>query len=349
MPNVTEKPLVSAALGQKPSRTPIWFMRQAGRYLPEYQNIRKNIEFVDLCKTPALAAEVTIQPLRRFDLDAAILFSDILVPCMALGQEFSIDKGHGPHLFPPIRGEGDLTKLKDTVDVSELDFVAEALELIKPQLSPQQTLIGFAGAPFTVCSYMVEGGPSKDFSHLKRFMFTQKHAFNILLNKVSDLTVSYLTMQHRAGADVVMLFDSWAGNISQDDYREHIYPVMTSLFKRLKNLQIPVIYFPGQGGQQLSVCAGLEFDVLSIDWRLNFGSALKTLDSLKVPYNVQGNLDPLYLLGSEAFIREKTRNIMEQASVSARGHIFNVGHGLTPLTPIESLEWTIDEVRRFKA
>lgn len=344
------KPFMLAAKGEHPARRPIWFMRQAGRYLPEYMEIRKSTSFVDLCRTPSLAAEVTLQPLRRYDLDASIIFSDILIPCTAFGQEFSIDKGHGPHLSPPVRDAKSLSHLKDSYNVKQdLGYVGEAIELVKAKLKPEQTMIGFAGAPFTVASYMIEGGPSKNFTEVKKLMFTAPEVFSELIDKLCDLTYEYLAMQVNAGADVVMLFDSWAANLAGFEYRNQVFPKTRGLLTKVKKeIGCPVIYYPGQGAHILYELSDLETDVLAIDWRITLAQADSILKGIDVNCALQGNLDPQYLIGSEAFVRKKTRIVLDSAKATGRGHIFNLGHGLLPHTPPESLTWVIDEVRKYR-
>jgi len=321
-------------------------MRQAGRYLPEYREIRATLDFVQLCRSPELAAEVTIQPLRRFDLDAAIIFSDILIPCTAMGQDLTFDKGHGPRLTPPIRGASDLARLRHPDADKELGYVGEAIAKTKTMLRPDQTMIGFAGAPFTVASYMIEGSGSKEFTEVKRLLFTQPDVFKNLLNLLGDVTIDYLRMQIRAGADVVMLFDTWAGQLTVGDYVTQVLPVTSRVISAIRNSGTPVIYFPGQGSDRLYELKDCPANMFSIDWRTRLSRATKILADIGSTAGVQGNLDPQSLIGTEADIRARTRNILEEAR-GARSHIFNVGHGLLPHTPPEALSWVVDEVRRF--
>jgi len=333
-------------LGQKTSRLPVWFMRQAGRYLPEYREIRSGVDFVTMCKTPSLAAEVTWQPLRRYDLDAAIIFSDILMPPMAMGQELTFDKGHGPRLNAPIRSMADVKNLKNAHAQKDLGFVGEAIALTKTKLKPEQTMIGFAGAPFTVASYMIEGQGSKEFTEVKKLIFREPEVIKALLDKLAVITIDYLTMQVNAGADAVMLFDTWAGQVSPGVYRELVFPVTNRIIEEVKKATgVPVIYFPGQGSDRIYELAGCKADVISVDWRTRLSVAGKILKELGLQVTLQGNLDPQALLSPESQLRSLVRSLKEEAKTAARAHIFNVGHGLLPHTPPESLSIVIDELR----
>jgi uroporphyrinogen decarboxylase len=343
----SKKPLIQAALGQQPTRWPVWFMRQAGRYLPEYREIRAGVDFVTMCKRPDLAAEVTWQPLRRYDLDAAIIFSDILMPPMAMGQELTFDKGHGPRLNAPVRSLNDVKNLKTAHAEKDLGFVGEAIALTKTKLKPEQTMIGFAGAPFTVASYMIEGQGSKEFTEVKKLIFGAPNVIDALLEKLVTVTTDYLLMQIKAGADVVMLFDTWAGQVSPGIYRSMIFPATNRIISEVKDKTgVPVIYFPGQGSDRLYELSGCRADVISVDWRSRLGQAGKILKSIGLDVTLQGNLDPQALLSPEAQLRTMVRSLKEEAKASARSHIFNVGHGLLPHTPPESLTTVIDELRK---
>lgn len=343
----SSKPLVEAAFGRKPQRRPIWFLRQAGRYLPEYRSVRSGVEFLELCQSPKLAAEVTLQPLRRYDLDAAIIFSDILVPPTAMGQTLSFDKGHGPQLDPPIRSAKDVKKLRHPKVDSELGFVGEAIELTKKGLNSSQTMIGFAGAPFTVASYMIEGSGTKNYTELKTLLLHQPAVFSQLLELLGAVTVDYLTMQVKAGADALMLFDTWVGNITALQYKTYVKPVMTSLLTAVKAAcpAVPIIYYPGQGVEMYGELSGLPLDVIAIDWRVRLARAIQYLGALGLKPTVQGNLDPQMFLAPEAVLRREVAQILEDGK-GARNHIFNVGHGLLPHTDPNALSIAIDEIRK---
>jgi uroporphyrinogen decarboxylase len=340
------KPLLEAARGRRPSRYPVWFMRQAGRYLPEYRELRAKTDFIGCCQTPALASEITLQPLRRYDLDAAIIFSDILTPCIAMGQTLTFDKGEGPRLDKPVRSSADLKALKRPDAQRDLGYVGEAIAKTKAGMRPEQTMIGFAGAPFTVATYMIEGEGSKNFTEVKRLLFTDPKTLTSLLELIADMTVDYLKMQIAAGADMVMLFDTWAGQLTPTDYRTFVLPVTKRVLAAVRSGGTPVAYFPGQGSDRMYELAGLEVDVISVDWRTRLSRAGQILKSTGLDVTLQGNLDPQLLIADESAVRERTREIMKEASGAARAHIFNVGHGLLPHTPPQALTWVIDELRR---
>ncbi|MEZ4741031.1 MAG: uroporphyrinogen decarboxylase [Bdellovibrionota bacterium] len=346
----TNKPLIDAAFGKTPTRYPVWFLRQAGRYLPEYREIRADLGFVDLCKNPKLAAEVTLQPLRRFDLDGAIIFSDILIPPTAMGQSLSFAKNHGPILEPTVRGREDLVRLRHPDVSRELSFVGEAIAQTKKDLSEKKAMIGFAGAPYTVASYMIEGTGTKSYTEIKRLMFGNTDCFDSLLQLLGGVTAEYLTMQVQYGAEIVMLFDSWAGDLAPQDYRNRVVPVMKALIQQFKknNPDIPVIYYPGQGSDNLAELGGVGMDVVHVDWRTSITRASQILKEAGCDVTLQGNIDPQVFLGDEAFVRGRVRNIVEEAKhCELKGHIFNVGHGLMPHTPIEALSWAVDELRQL--
>jgi uroporphyrinogen decarboxylase len=345
---VSKKTLVEAALGRPQSRIPIWFLRQAGRYLPEYMEIRRKLEFVELCENPELAAEVTLQPLRRYDVDAAIIFSDILIPCHAMGQKLTFDKGHGPQLSNPVRNAVDLARLKKPDAEKELGFVGQAIVNTKKGLRPDQTMIGFAGAPFTVASYMIEGSGSKTFTEVKRLRYTEPETFRGLLKLLTETTIEYLLMQVRAGADCLMLFDTWANQLTAIDYRDFIFPAVNTVMEQVKaRWDGPLIYYPGQSLELLFELNGFRGDVLAIDWRTRLPRAVALIENLGLDVSIQGNLDPQMFLAPEALLRQSVRDILE-AGGKARGHIFNVGHGLLPITPPDAVKLAIDEVRKYE-
>ncbi|MCX6116423.1 MAG: uroporphyrinogen decarboxylase [Proteobacteria bacterium] len=345
--NSTGKPLIDAAIGLKPSRYPVWFMRQAGRYLPEYRAVRADHDFVAMCKSPELSAEVTLQPLRRFDLDAAIIFSDILIPCIGMGQTLTFDKGHGPELNSPIRTLKNVSDLIIPNAEKDLGFVGDAIALTKSKLRKDQTMIGFAGAPFTVASYMIEGKGSKDFTEVKKLIFRDPAIFTNLLEKLAETTILYLKMQINAGADIVMLFDTWAGQLTPDIYRTMVFPVTNRILSAIKQeMKIPVIYYPGQGSDKMYELSNCSADVISVDWRTRLGQAGKILREVGLNVTLQGNLDPQALLAPEHVLRKYVNDLKLEAINASRNHIFNVGHGLLPHIPPESISTVIDELRK---
>ena len=343
------KPLISAAKGLKSSTYPVWFLRQAGRYLPEYQKIRSKLSFLELCRNPKLAAEVTIQPLKRFDLDAAIIFSDILIPPAHMGQSLTFDKGHGPLLTPVIRQEADLSLLKP-LDKSAVSYLGEAISITKSELSSSQTMIGFAGAPFTVASYMIEGSGSKTYLETKKMIFSQARTFFHLMDILTQATISYLEMQVEAGAEVLMLFDSWAGNLAPDDYQNHVIPHLKTLFDALDKLKVPLIYYSGQGSSNLNYLDNVKASVLAIDWRVSLTNAQSIVERYPHVKCLQGNLDPLILsCEDQGLVKDKVQKLLEESSELKLSHIFNVGHGLLPSSKTESISTAINEIRAYRS
>lgn len=340
------KHLINAALGRPTHRKPIWFLRQAGRYLPEYRAIRAEMSFLELCRNPRMAAEVTLQPLKRFDLDAAIIFADILLVPTAMGQTLTFAPDHGPILANPIRSAADVARLSTDGAGDLLSYVGESIALTKKGLAPHQTMIGFAGAPFTVASYMIEGSGTKTFAHTKSLMFHDPSAFAGLMDKLVAASTDYLAMQVAAGAETLMLFDTWAGNLAQSDLINHVAEPTQRLLAAARSLGVPVIYYPGMGSHTLAPLGSLGADVIAVDWRVDLDQAARILR----PFNVkalQGNLDPLCLGTDKGFVQNRVREVLESAERAKMNHIFNVGHGLLPTTSTEALTWAIEAVRAF--
>lgn len=342
-----EKALLQRALGLASNRYPVWFLRQAGRYLPEYRQLREQYDFLELCSQPSLAAEVTLQPLKRFDLDGAIIFSDILIPAVALGQKLTFEKDHGPILSDTVTSSKDLTKLRFDTCQQHWNFVGEAINIVKNRLAPHQTMIGFAGAPFTVGTYMIEGGGSKTLLATKKFAFNERVGFKDFLSLLAEVTIKYLQMQIDAGAEVLMLFDSWAHQISSEDYRELALPAVKAIVDTIAP-QVPIIYYPGQSSDRLYDLGSLEKAIIAVDWRVPLTRAQHILSMQNLRPIMQGNLDPVALNGEESFVRERVRAVLTEAKhAELKSHIFNVGHGLLPSTPINALNWVIDELRKW--
>lgn len=349
-PSTAKKPLIDALSGKKPDRYPVWFLRQAGRYLKEYRDIRAKMSFLELCQSPKMAAEVTLQPLRRFDLDAAIIFSDILVLPTAMGFSLSFDSGHGPLIEPVIRSEKDLNLIIDNKHIQkDLSYVGEAISIVASHLEDHQTMIGFAGAPFTVASYLIEGKGSKNYTEVKRMIYQEPKTFLILLEKLAEQTIAYLQMQVKAGAQTLMLFDSWAGHIEAQDYKELIYPSTKKIFDAIASWNIPIIYYPGSSSHIYKSLEGFNINAVAVDWRIG----LKEADQLLADrsWQLQGCLDPQVLIAPKNVLEKKVIHILEEAkSISSkRQHIFNVGHGLLPHTPPEAINQVISIIRNFKA
>ncbi len=333
---------LKACLRQSVDRTPVWFMRQAGRYMAEYQAIRRRHSILDVCKTPALAAEVTLQPIQRFQLDAAIIFADILLPLEAMGLNLEFVEGKGPVIDNPIRDEVSIVQLRP-VDGDAFNYAGEAIRQALEALNDRVPLIGFAGAPFTLASYAIEGGSSRDYARTKQLMFSQPIVWHQLLSKLSAVVIEYLRVQSRAGAQAIQLFDSWVGCLSPGDYEEYVLPHVQGIFSALRVEGIPLIYFGTGTAGLLPLMRKAGSDVMGVDWRIRLdeGWAMVGHD-----VGIQGNLDPMVLFASEKEIERRVRDIMQQAA-GRPGHIFNLGHGILPTTPLSSVEFAIDCVRRF--
>ncbi len=335
------QPFMTVLKGGPAERRPIWIMRQAGRYLPEYQELRGRHSFVDICKTPDLACEVALQPIRRFGFDAAILFNDILVPLEPAGASF-VFTDEGPRLERPVRSEADIERLRLFDPWDKLGYVAEAIRLIKSELDGTP-LIGFAGAPFTLAAYLIEGGASKNYSNVKKMLYGRPALFEKLLGKLADQVTSYLEMQIEAGADAVQLFDSWAGILAPADYERFVLPGVRRIFKGLEHTGTPRILFAKGGGSFLPFFAESGADVISLDWTIDLSDALRHLNGSRV----QGNLDPLALFAPPEEIRRRALEIC-RAGDAASGHVFNLGHGILPDTPIESVETLVQTVKDYR-
>jgi uroporphyrinogen decarboxylase len=327
-----------ACRGEAVDQTPIWMMRQAGRYLPEYRELRKGRTMLEAVSTPDIAAEATLQPIRRFGFDAAILFSDLTVPFTPMGAPFDIKEGVGPVVEHPIRTEADLARLRLFEPEGGLHFVLETIRILKSELSIP--LIGFTGAPFTLASYLIEGGPSKDHKLTRTLMRTEPRFWHGLMELLAENTLRYLRAQIEAGANAVQLFDSWVGVLDEAAYREFLLPHMKHIFEGLKPLGAPVIHFGTNTAAILKIQQEAGGDVLGVDWRISLTDAAKLVD----PIPMQGNLDPAILLTNPEVVHAEAKKIVELGR-TLPGHIFNLGHGIYPNTPIENVEALLDAVR----
>lgn len=332
---------LKACLRQSVDRTPVWFMRQAGRYMEEYQAIRRKHSILEVCKTPSLAAEVTLQPIQRFDLDAAIIFADILLPLEAMGLNLEFVEGEGPVIDNPIRGEMGIFHLR-SVDGEAFAYAGEAIRQTLKALDDKVPLLGFAGAPFTLASYAIEGGSSRDYARTKQLMFSQPTVWHQLLSKLSAVVVEYLRVQSRAGAHALQLFDSWAGCLSPGDYEEYVLPHVQSIFSALRIEGIPLIYFGTGTAGLLSLMRKAGSDVVGVDWRIRLDEAWARIG---YDMGIQGNLDPMVLFASEKEIERRVRDILQQAG-GRPGHIFNLGHGILPHTPLRGIDVAIECVHQ---
>src|SRR5581483_7231678 len=330
-----------ALRGQPVDTTPIWIMRQAGRYLPEYRATRARArDFLTLCKTPELACEVTVQPIERLGVDAAILFSDILIPIEKMGVPLTFTD-EGPRL-EPVRDAAGIAALRVPDPEAELPYVMEAIRLVRRALDGKVPLIGFAGAPFTLLTYVVEGHTGKQFAETKRLLFTAGETAHALLQKITDSTVAYLSAQIAAGAQVVQLFDSWVGQLGPGDFRAFAAPYVRQAIARLKPLGAPVIYFANDGSTLLADAAGLGADALGVDWRLPLDEARARTGA---DVTLQGNLDPCALFAPVAEIERRAADVLKRAG--GRRHVFNLGHGILPPTPPEHAEALVEIVHRL--
>ncbi len=323
-------------------RTPVWFMRQAGRYMAEYQAIRKNHSILDVCKIPELAAEVTLQPIERFPLDAAIIFADILLPLEPMGLNLSFVEDKGPVIANPVRSGDDVARLK-VVDADAFGFSYEAVALTLKQLAGRVPLIGFAGGPFTLASYAIEGGSSRSYITTKRFMYSQPKQWHALLEKFADVVTNYLLNQIRAGAQAIQLFDSWIGCLAPADYEEYALPHVTRIIDRLRPEGLPIIYFGTGTSTLLPLMKKAGSDVVGLDWHVELDEAWARLG---YDVAVQGNLDPVVLYAPVEEIDRRVKDILERAG-QRPGHIFNLGHGILPQTPVEHVDAAIASVHKY--
>lgn len=333
---LNQAPIVEAAYGRTPSRTPVWFMRQAGRSLPEYRKAREGIAMLDSCFMPELLAEITLQPVRRHDVDAAILFSDIVVPLKAAGVDVEIVPGRGPVMSTPIRTKEDVANLP--VLDHEVDEVAQGISHILDELNDAQALIGFVGAPFTLASYLVEGGPSKNHEKTKAMMHGDPDTWHELMRRLVPTITAFLRTQVTAGIDAMQLFDSWAGFLTEADYRRHVLPYSTEILETVAG-EIPRIHFGVSTGELLGAMSEAGSEVMGVDWRVPLDRAAERFASPRV---LQGNLDPAMLFAGTDVVREEVARIKAEAARAieagtATGHIFNLGHGVLPTTDAEAI------------
>jgi uroporphyrinogen decarboxylase len=320
--------------------TPIWFMRQAGRYMPEYRAIRAKYTLLEICKNAELATEVTLQPVKAHGVDAAILFADILLPLEPMGAPFEFAKGEGPVIHHPVRDRKAVDALR-VIDPEEgLGYVLDAIKMIRKELDGKTPLIGFAGAPFTLASYLIEGGKSSSYALTKRMMYNEPDTWHALMGKFSEVVRRYLHAQVKAGANAVQLFDSWVGSLSPLDYEEFILPHVAHILKDLEKTGVPVIHFGTDTGTLLEVQQRAGGSVIGVDWRTPLDEAIARLGPSVA---VQGNLDPLLLGAPRELLTRRVDDILSRAT-GAAGHIFNLGHGILPDTDPDSVKFVVDLV-----
>ena len=335
---------VRTAKAQATERTPVWFMRQAGRYMPEYRAIRKNYSLIEICKKPEIAALVTIEAAEILQVDAAIIFADLLLPLEVMGLPFHFAAGEGPKIERPIRTAQDVASLR-TDRAADLGYVSEAIKLVCKHFGDKLPMIGFCGAPFTLASYMIEGGGSRNYIFTKKLMYSAPDAWSELMVKLVSVTAEYSAEQVRAGADTIQIFDSWVGCLSVEDYRRYALPHVTDLVKRLQKTGVPIIYFGTDSATLLPSMKETGAEVIGVDWRMPLDAGWKSLGYRGA---VQGNLDPVLLFAEWKHIKARAEDILRQAA-GRPGHIFNLGHGILPETPVENVKALCDFVREHSA
>ena len=337
-------PFLKACRREPTEYTPVWLMRQAGRYLKEYRALRKKYSFLEMCKNSELAAQVTLQPIEKFGLDAAIIFSDILIPLEPMGVEFEFAKGEGPIFHHPLRQMKEVEKLRIIEPEEDTSFLMEAIRIVRKELEGKIPLIGFSGAPFTLASYIIEGGHSKNYILTKNLMYQDRPTWDALMEKLSEMLIRYLNAQIRSGVQALQIFDSWVGCLSPHDYGEYVLPYSKKVIEGIGE-NVPIIQFATSHSTLLELMKGAGGDVIGVDWRVDIGEAWG-----RIGYDVaiQGNLDPVVLLAPVDLIEKEVKRILD--GVKGRpGHIFNLGHGILPNTPAENVAALVDMVHEYSS
>jgi len=333
---------VRACKSQPVDRTPVWFMRQAGRYMPEYRAVRKQHSLLEICKRPALAAEVTITAAEILGIDAAIIFADLLLPLEVMGLPFHFSAGEGPVIEKPVRSKEDIANLR-TDRPADLGYVSEAVSLVAKHFADRVPVIGFCGAPFTLASYMIEGGSSRNYVHAKKMMYNSPGIWDELMRKLVVVTAAYAADQVRAGADVIQIFDSWVGCLGVEDYRRYVLPHVTGMVKQLQKTGAPIIYFGTDSATLLPAMKETGAEVIGLDWRIPLDEGWTRLNHQCA---VQGNLDPVLLFAEWKELKSRAEDVLRRAAGRA-GHIFNLGHGILPETPVESVKNLVRFVQEY--
>ncbi|MFF5211469.1 uroporphyrinogen decarboxylase [Streptosporangium sp. NPDC000396] len=342
-PELADSPFLRACRRQPVSRTPVWFMRQAGRSLPEYRAVREGVPMLTACATPDLIVEITMQPVRRYGVDAAIFFSDIVVPLKAIGIDLDIKPGVGPVVAEPIRDVAAINTLR-ALEPGDVSYVTDAVQALTRELG-STPLIGFAGAPFTLASYLIEGGPSKSHDHTKAMMYGEPHLWHALMERLTEITLGFLRIQADAGASAVQLFDSWVGAVAPEDYREFVLPYTSRIFAGLADLDVPRIHFGVGTGELLGLLGEAGADVVGVDWRVPLDEAARRVGPGKA---LQGNLDPAILFAPWEVVERRAGDILTRGA-KAEGHVFNLGHGVPPGTDPDQLARLTDFVHEASA
>jgi len=324
--------------------TPVWFMRQAGRYMPEYRAVRSRHSLVEICKDPELAAEVTITAAEKLGVDAAIIFADLLLPLEPMGLDFHFEAGEGPVVEKPVRTAEDVARLRSD-GAGDLGYVAESIRRVARHFGARLPVIGFSGAPFTLASYMVEGGSSRSYTETKKLMYREPKAWNDLMTKLVAVLAPYLVEQAHAGADVLQIFDSWVGCLSPDDFRRYVLPHSADLVQRAQAAGVPVIYFGTDTATLLPAMQETGAEVIGLDWRIPLDEGWRALGFRGA---VQGNLDPAALFAERAELLSRAGDVLARAA-GRPGHIFNLGHGILPHTPVENVRALADHVHEYSA
>jgi len=332
-----------ACLRQPVDCTPVWFLRQAGRYMQEYRDIRQHHTLVEICKQPDLAAEVTITAAEKLGVDAAIIFADLLLPLEPMGLDFEFQAGEGPVVHHPVRTAEDVAALR-TDRAADLAYVAKAIEKVAAHFQNNLGVIGFCGAPYTLASYMIEGGGSRNYLHTKQMMYREPDTWRLLLDKIIVVLEEYCRLQVEAGADVIQIFDSWVGSLGLTDYREYAFEASQRLVRAVQQMGVPVIYFGVETAGLLPQMAATGADVIGLDWRQPLDEGWSAVGH---GHAVQGNLDPITLFAPSDVLEQRVAEILRAAN-GRPGHIFNLGHGIVPETPVENVQAVVRMVREFQ-
>jgi len=334
---------IRACLRLPVDRTPVWFLRQAGRYMQEYRDVRKHHTLVEICKQPELAAEVTITAAEKLGVDAAIIFADLLLPLEPMGLDFEFQAGEGPVVHHPVRTAEDVRRLR-TDRADQLTYVAGALQKVAAHFKDRLGIIGFCGAPYTLASYMIEGGGSRNYIETKRLMYSDPAAWRMLLDKIVTVLEQYCRQQVQGGADVIQIFDSWVGSLSRADYRDYALEASKRLVRAVQAMGVPVIYFGVETAGLLGDMASTGADVIGLDWRQPLDEGWRAVG---YAHALQGNLDPITLFAPLEILDQRVKEILRAAG-GRRGHIFNLGHGIVPGTPVEHVQAVVRMVREFR-
>jgi uroporphyrinogen decarboxylase len=336
-----DSPFMRACRREQVPYTPVWLMRQAGRYMKEYREVRARHAFLEMCKQPQVASEVTVYAAHRLNVDAAIIFADILLIIEPMGLELEFAKGEGPVIHNPVRSAQDVERVREVEDVSSLDYVYEAIRVTRRELRPNIPLIGFSGAPFTLASYICEGGGSKNYINTKRLMYTDSGAWHELMSRIARALSRYLNAQIEAGAQAVQIFDSWVGALSPDDYREYVLPHTREVIQNVKP-GVPVIHFGTGTASLLELMKEAGGDCIGLDWRVRLDEAWACLGDV----SVMGNFDPIALFTTPEVVRARAKAILDQAA-NRPGHVFNLGHGILPETPVDNVVALVEAVHEL--